>query len=340
MVVRKRTAVAAGALALTLGAGLTLGAAAWGSEGAALAGDVRPGKAWSPSVGGEVLGNVECRARSHRAAVQQVIGAYEAARERGKRPAVPESGEESPEVASDNGEGALEDKGASAQGSGGSSGARADSQKEKEPDRASRGSSSPKGRAEGRSDGRHVEAASGNAGAKRPQGPASGGAVAEGTPDDGHGGGAPEPSAVPEGRNPDAAGAPGGPDDSGDGALEPGTLVVGGTAIPYRDVRGGTTPSSGGGLWLGSDAVDDGSWGYFVGHNPGSFAPVRSLAPGASVTVCDRSGAQRSYTVKEVFRVEETATWKTVAPRVCGYGESVVLQTCAGDGTNIIVVAA
>ena len=74
------------------------------------------------------------------------------------------------------------------------------------------------------------------------------------------------------------------------GTLKPGTLVVDGTAIPYRDVRGGTTPSSGGGLWLGSDAVDDGSWGYFVGHNPGSFAPVRSLSSGDAVVVCDRSG--------------------------------------------------
>lgn len=120
----------------------------------------------------------------------------------------------------------------------------------------------------------------------------------------------------------------------------PGTLVVGGTAIPYRDVRGGTTPSSGGGLWLGSDAVDDGSWGYFVGHNPGSFAPVRSLSSGDAVVVCDRSGAQRAYTVREVFQVEETATWKAIASRVTGYGESVVLQTCAGDGMNVIVVAA
>lgn len=133
------------------------------------------------------------------------------------------------------------------------------------------------------------------------------------------------------------------PSDEGSGAADsiaPGTLVVGGTAIPYRDVRGGTTPSSGGGLWLGSDAVDDGSWGYFVGHNPGSFAPVRSLSSGDAVVVCDRSGAQRAYTVREVFQVEETATWKTIASRVTGYGESVVLQTCAGDGMNVIAVAA
>lgn len=133
------------------------------------------------------------------------------------------------------------------------------------------------------------------------------------------------------------------PSDEGsnvDGTLKPGTLVVDGTAIPYRDVRGGTTPSSGGGLWLGSDAVDDGSWGYFVGHNPGSFAPVRSLSSGDAVVVCDRSGGQRTYTVRDVFQVEETATWKTIASRVTGYGESVVLQTCAGGGRNVIVVAA
>ena len=76
------------------------------------------------------------------------------------------------------------------------------------------------------------------------------------------------------------------------------------------------------------------------GTIPGSFAPVCSLSSGDAVVVCDRSGAQRAYTVREVFQVEETATWKTIASRVTGYGESVVLQTCAGDGMNVIVVAA
>ncbi len=128
--------------------------------------------------------------------------------------------------------------------------------------------------------------------------------------------------------------------ETAENALSPGTLLVGGAAIPYVDVRGETTPSSGGGLWLGSDAVDDGSWGYFVGHNPGSFAPVCSLSLGDVVTVCDRRGAQRAYAVRDVFQVEETATWKTIASRVTGYGESVVLQTCAGNGRNIIAVAA
>ncbi len=123
-------------------------------------------------------------------------------------------------------------------------------------------------------------------------------------------------------------------------AKTPGTLAIGGAVIPYRDVRGGTTPATGAGLWLGSDATDDGSWGYFVGHNPGSFAPVRSLKAGDAVTLTDRTGKQRSYHVRSVLTVSAAATWKTVAPLVTGFGESILLQTCTGDGlTNTIVVA-
>lgn len=124
-------------------------------------------------------------------------------------------------------------------------------------------------------------------------------------------------------------------------ASTPGTLAIGGTVIPYRDVRGGTTPATGAGLWLGSDAVDDGSWGYFIGHNPGSFAPVRSLKIGDAVTLTDQSGKRRTYRVRSVLTVSAAATWKTVAPLVAGFGESVILQTCTGNGlTNTIVVAA
>lgn len=124
-------------------------------------------------------------------------------------------------------------------------------------------------------------------------------------------------------------------------AKTPGTLAIGGAVIPYRDVRGGTTPATGAGLWLGSDATDDGSWGYFVGHNPGPFAPVKTLGCGSTITLCDTAGATRTYIVRDVFTIETTATWKTIAGRVTGYGESLVLQTCTGDGaTNTIVVAA
>ena len=32
-----------------------------------------------------------------------------------------------------------------------------------------------------------------------------------------------------------------------------------------------SAPASGAGLWMGSDSTTEGSWGYFIGHNPGDF---------------------------------------------------------------------
>lgn len=286
---RKKKAVVAGALALTLGAGLGLGAVAWGSEGSVPEGGVQSGDVWGPLVGKKLEEKAGALARSHRAEVQRALAAYRAS-EAVEREAATEAGEQTPAEAA-----GAQDAHLSAEGPGASSGEAAGACSE-EADRADE-----------QRGGQEASKGSGSA--------AEGGSAASGET----------------------------PSDEGSGAADsiaPGTLVVGGTAIPYRDVRGGTTPSSGGGLWLGSDAVDDGSWGYFVGHNPGSFAPVRSLSSGDAVVVCDRSGAQRAYTVREVFQVEETATWKAIASRVTGYGESVVLQTCAGDGMNVIVVAA
>lgn len=272
---------------------------------------VRAGDAWAPLAGQKLEEKVAAAARSHRAEVQRALSAHRAS-EAVEREAATEAGEQTRAEAA-----GAQDAHLSAEGSGTSSGEAAGACSE-EADRADE-----------QRGGQGVSEESGS--------------TAEG------GGFASRPSA-PGAESSEGAAAEGGsaasgevPSDEGSGAadsLAPGTLVVGGVAIPYRDVRGGTTPSSGGGLWLGSDAVDDGSWGYFVGHNPGSFAPVRSLSSGDAVAVCDRSGAQRTYTVRDVFQVEETATWKTIASRVTGYGESVVLQTCAGGGRNVIVVAA
>lgn len=308
---RKKKAVVAGALALTLGAGLGLGAVAWGSEGSVPEGGVQSGDVWGPLVGKKLEEKAGALARSHRAEVQRALAAYRAS-EAVEREAATEAGEQTPAEAA-----GAQDAHLSAEGPGASSGEAAGACSE-EADRADEqrgGQEASKGSG---------SAAEGGGLASQPSAPGS------------------EPS---EGASAEGGSAASGevPSDEGSGAADsiaPGTLVVGGTAIPYRDVRGGTTPSSGGGLWLGPEAVDDGSWGYFVGHNPGSFAPVRSLSSGDAVVVCDRSGAQRAYTVREVFQVEETATWKTIASRVTGYGESVVLQTCAGDGMNVIVVAA
>lgn len=308
---RKKKAVVAGALALTLGAGLGLGAVVWGSEGSVPEGGVQSGDVWGPLVGKKLEEKAGALARSHRAEVQRALAAYRAS-EAVEREAATEAGEQTPAEAA-----GAQDAHLSAEGPGASSGEAAGACSE-EADRADEqrgGQEASKGSG---------SAAEGGGLASQPSAPGS------------------EPS---EGASAEGGSAASGevPSDEGSGAADsiaPGTLVVGGTAIPYRDVRGGATSSSGGGFWLGSDAVDDGSWGYFVGHNPGSFVPVRSLSSGDAVVVCDRSGAQRAYTVREVFQVEETATWKTIASRVTGYGESVVLQTCAGDGMNVIAVAA
>lgn len=307
---RKKKAVAAGALALTLGAGLSLGAVAWGSEGAVPEESVRAGDAWAPLVGQKLEEKVAAAARSHRAEVRQALAAYRATD--AARKAATEAGEQAPAEAA-----GAQGAHLSAEGSGTSSGevaaARSEEAARVDEQRGSQEASKESG-----------SAGEGGGFASQPSAPG------------------PEPS-VETSAEAGSSASEEVPSDEGsnvDGTLKPGTLVVDGTAIPYRDVRGGTTPSSGGGLWLGSDAVDDGSWGYFVGHNPGSFAPVRSLSSGDAVVVCDRSGGRRTYTVRDVFQVEETATWKTIASRVTGYGESVVLQTCAGDGMNVIVVAA
>lgn len=311
MVGRKRKVVAAGALALTLGAGLGLGAVAWGSEGAAPEEGPRSGDGWAPLVGKKLEEKAGAVARSYRAEVQRALSAHEEASETVGRETTAEAGEPAADGTPE-----AQDARLSAEDSGTSSGEAAAARSE-ETNRADGHRSSHEVSEEfGDTEEEEVSASRPTALGPEP----SEGASAEG-----------DSAASGETRPVEGSNAA--------GALKPGTLVVGGTSIPYRDVRGGTTPSSGGGLWLGSDVVDDGGWGYFVGHNPGSFAPVRSLSLGDVVAVCDRSGAQRAYTVRDVFQVEEAATWKAIAARVTGYGESVVLQTCAGGGMNVIVVA-
>lgn len=308
---RKKKAVAAGALALTLGAGLGLGAVAWGSEGAGPQEGVRSGDAWAPLVGKRLEEKAGAVARSQRVEVQQALSAYGASETTVEEAATDAEGQAT------GGASEAQDARLSAEGTGTSS------------DEAAAAHSEGADRADGHRGGREASEDSGSA----TEGWESTSQLTASGPEPPEGASAADDTAVSS-----EARSDGGLNTTG--TLKPGTLVVGGAAIPYSDVRGGTTPSSGGGLWLGSDAVDDGSWGYFVGHNPGSFAPVRTLSPGDAVIVCDRSGAQRTYAVRDVFQVEETATWKTIASRVSGYGESVVLQTCAGGGMNVIVVAA
>lgn len=119
------------------------------------------------------------------------------------------------------------------------------------------------------------------------------------------------------------------------------TVSVAGTAISYVDsFQSATAPSSGAGLWMGSDSTTDGSWGYFIGHNPGPFHGVMGLGQGAAVTVCDSAGNTRTYHVVDVFTVPDTTYWEDIEGRVTGHGESVILQTCVGDNASYRIVVA
>lgn len=117
-------------------------------------------------------------------------------------------------------------------------------------------------------------------------------------------------------------------------------IEVGDALVPYADTpRAEQAPRFGAGLWAGSDDVDDGSYGYFVGHNPGFFAGVMDLRAGDPVTVWDRTGDRCDYLVSQVFDVGADARLSDVIGRFSREGEAVVLQTCNGDDLMRIVVA-
>ena len=123
--------------------------------------------------------------------------------------------------------------------------------------------------------------------------------------------------------------------------MDAGTLNVGGHIISYIDYFGeASAPTSGAGLWLGDDSTQDGSWGYFIGHNPGDFSGVMDLTEGNAVTVCDNDGKYRTYYVVDDFTVSDDTYWEDIESRVTGYGESIILQTCVGDHEHYRVVVA
>jgi len=116
------------------------------------------------------------------------------------------------------------------------------------------------------------------------------------------------------------------------------TIVVGGVEISYI-YSYDWVPDYGAGVWRGSDSTTDGSWGYFVGHNPGSFWPAASIGIGGEIVVNDGNGDSRTYHVVDAFVVPVGSTWSDVSGAVCSYGESVALQTCVDGGYRIVVAA-
>ena len=311
---RKKKAVVAGALALTLGAGLGLGAVAWGSEGSVPEGGVTVwgclGRRWWARSWKRKRGPV---ARSHRAEVQRALAAYRAS-EAVEREAATEAGEQTPAEAA-----GAQDAHLSAEGPGASSGEAAGACSE-EADRADEqrgGQEASKGSG---------SAAEGGGLASQPSAPGS-------EPSEGSIGGRRlccfRGGAIRRG--------------IGRCRLDRSSLARWWWAVPPFPTamcaaarRRAPEAACGWGRTR---------WTTAAGAISSGTTPARSRrcarCPRAMPSSCATAReAQRAYTVREVFQVEETATWKTIASRVTGYGESVVLQTCAGDGMNVIVVAA
>lgn len=118
-------------------------------------------------------------------------------------------------------------------------------------------------------------------------------------------------------------------------------ISINGDVLSWIDYyEAASAPAHGAGLWLGSDDVDDGSWGYFIGHNPGDFTAVMTLKAGDPITVRDRGGDTRTYYVVDSFDVKNTTYFSDISDKVCGYGESVIVQTCCGDNLHYRVVVA
>ena len=116
------------------------------------------------------------------------------------------------------------------------------------------------------------------------------------------------------------------------------TIIVDGVAMSYTDSYGASTaPGSGAGIWKGSDSTTDGSYSYYIGHNPGSFSAAANASNGSQITVNDSDGNSRTYTVVDTFVVSRDSTWSDVSDRVTSHGESVALQTCVEDGYKIVI---
>ena len=119
------------------------------------------------------------------------------------------------------------------------------------------------------------------------------------------------------------------------------SIDVNGDIVTYvPSYESASAPASGAGLWMGSDSTTDGSWGYFIGHNPGDFTCVMTLKNGDPVTVCDSDGSTRTYSVVDEFIVPDSTYWEDIQSRVTDYGESIILQTYCGDNAHYRVVIA
>lgn len=128
-------------------------------------------------------------------------------------------------------------------------------------------------------------------------------------------------------------------------AMQPNTIAINGQWIGLEDSQGSAAAPYDGnaGYWMGSGSTTDGATTHIIGHNPGIFNTVLYLGIGSQVTVVDRNGNSRTYTVYALYDVNDAgndrngnAVWGSILGQT---GESISLQTCIDDYWNRMVLA-
>lgn len=144
---------------------------------------------------------------------------------------------------------------------------------------------------------------------------------------------------IPEDETPMAA-AP--QSQSGGASVNAGTLSFLGHEVSFAQGScfDATAPNGYASTWLGDGSVTDGSNTYFIGHNPGVFAPVMDLAIGDVITVCDEEGYTRDYVVFDALILPKRSNYFEYEGRIAPMGESITLQTCCPSDTSVRCVMA
>lgn len=132
------------------------------------------------------------------------------------------------------------------------------------------------------------------------------------------------------------------------------TMLINGQTIPYQN----------GGQAVGQSLIDANptgtiaTWGgavvqsgtdnqntHFIGHNPGIFSVLFTLGMGSHISVTDASGQATIYAVTSSIQVDDAGQgiqdhndyWDAIVSP--GNTESITLQTCIDEQTNLIVFA-
>lgn len=106
------------------------------------------------------------------------------------------------------------------------------------------------------------------------------------------------------------------------------------TAVPYiYSINSETAPVADAGVWQGIADVEDGLPTYYIGHNPGVFAPVESFEEGSLFAVCDDNNNLGVYRVERIVVIlyEGTMWTEELEKLTMPAGEYASLQTCRGD---------